>query len=85
MNKREEKLMEHKSVKRRANNPTICSKAKGSVAYVNSLLYPCCIAPAFFGGTGIPLSENWREEILSIPMPCDNCFFAVEKEFTTQL
>lgn len=69
---------EHIPMRRRAEKSRPCNRANEAVAFVNGLLYPCCIAPDFLGCTGIPLTENWKEEILSVPIPCENCIFALE-------
>lgn len=48
----------------------------GAIAYWDGLIYPCCTAQGMKGAVGIPLTENWREEIMQVEMPCANCAFA---------
>lgn len=47
-----------------------------TVAYANGRLYPCCVGPGLPVPHGIPLTPNWRVEILSASMPCSACWFA---------
>jgi organic radical activating enzyme len=61
----------------RRSSGEICERGKSeTAAYENGLIYPCCVAPGIEGGKGIPLSSNWKEEILKTEMPCNNCHFA---------
>jgi len=78
-NTRSDRPVEHVPVTKRVSNPVPCERANQAVAYVEGLVYPCCIAPDFLGGKGIPLSDNWRKEILTVDLPCENCFFAINK------
>lgn len=48
----------------------------GTVAYADGRLYPCCVGPGLPTKHGIPLTENWRTEIVQAFMPCNGCFFA---------
>jgi hypothetical protein len=46
-----------------------------TVAYCQGLLYPCCIGWGVQGGRGIPLTANWREDILAVQPPCRYCWY----------
>ncbi len=50
-----------------------------TVAYCDGKLYPCCVGPGVEGAVGIEPTENWKEEILKVPLPCENCFFSPEE------
>jgi hypothetical protein len=57
---------------------TMCERGESSIiAYVNGLLYPCCIADGIKGAKGIKLTKKWREEIETVKLKCDGCFFAL--------
>lgn len=49
----------------------------GILAYYDGLLFPCCAGPGLPTKVGIPLTENWRDEIDRTLAPCDGCFFAL--------
>lgn len=44
-------------------------------AWVNGLLYACCTTFGIDPSLGIPLTDNWREEIQKQPMGCSRCAF----------
>lgn len=48
-----------------------------TVAYWNGKLFPCCLADGVPNAVGIPLSPDWRLEVLKVPIPCSTCFFAL--------
>lgn len=54
----------------------MCDRGLLGVAYARGLLYPCCVGPGL-PEHGIPLTENWREEISRCHPPCDQCWFAL--------
>lgn len=56
----------------------ICARGTSeTLGYSNGKLYPCCVASGLPArDVGIPLTENWREDILKVVHPCDICFFA---------
>ena len=60
---------------RRGTKPCPLATAP-QVSYWDGLLYPCCVGPGVRTAKGIPLTENWREEIQSILPPCADCFYA---------
>lgn len=51
-------------------------ESNGTVHYANGRLYPCCVGPGLDTKVSIPLTENWKEEILKTYPPCNNCFLA---------
>ena len=48
-----------------------------TISYFDGLLYPCCTGAGIPGAVGIPVTAVWREEILSVPLPCKTCLFSV--------
>lgn len=57
-----------------------CFRAyNNSVSYWDGLLYPCCSAHGA-EGRGIPVTKNWRDEIMKIGLPCVNCTFGGKVE-----
>jgi len=49
--------------------------------YMHGLLYPCCGETYLKEAKGIVLTDNWREDILHVELPCEPCMFAeVEKK-----
>ena len=69
----------HVTKARRAKNPAPCRRANFG-QYVYGRLYPCTYVPDGCEDIGIPLTENWREEISKVPLPCAQCCFANERE-----
>jgi hypothetical protein len=64
----------HTPRKYRAGNT--CSRASGgTVSYWNKSVYPCCTAQGMRGAVGIPLTSDWRREIMEVDLPCDYCIF----------
>lgn len=50
--------------------------SSGTVHYAGGKLYPCCVAPGLDTKVSIPLTENWKEEIINKKPPCHDCFLA---------
>lgn len=48
-----------------------------TVEYVDGFLYPCCVGSGLNTKNRITLSDNWREEILKVSPPCNECLFAI--------
>lgn len=67
----------HVTTARRARRPSICRRAN-FLMYVYGRVYPCACVPSGYASLGIPLTENWRQEIAEVPMPCAECCFAEE-------
>ena len=65
----------HRPREQRVGNT--CVRARGgTVAYWNKLLFSCCSAQGMEGAVGIPLTANWRAEIMQVDLPCDTCVFS---------
>ncbi|GAK54284.1 glycosyltransferas involved in cell wall bioproteinsis [Candidatus Moduliflexus flocculans] len=69
----------HVTTARRARRPSPCRRAN-FVLYAYGRLYPCACIPNGYEGIGIPLTANWREEIVNVPWPCADCCFAEETD-----
>lgn len=67
----------HVATARRARRPSPCRRAN-FVQYAYGRVYPCACIPSGHEGIGIPLTANWREEIVTVPLPCADCCFAEE-------
>ncbi len=52
-------------------------KGSNMVAYLDGKIFPCCGALYLPESVGIEPTENWREEITKLLIPCDRCLFAV--------
>lgn len=50
--------------------------SSGTVHYAGGRLYPCCVAPGVQGARSIELTDNWKQDIINTPPPCQNCFLA---------
>ncbi len=50
--------------------------SSGTIHYAGDRLYPCCVAPGLNTKVSIPLTDNWKQEILNTKPPCHDCFFA---------
>lgn len=68
----------HIPLTHRAGNPAPCFRALEGIAYAHGRLHPCCVVLGPEGG--VPLTRNWRKEILDAPLPCASCCFAVEAD-----
>lgn len=67
--------MTHVDRARRGTKP--CFRAySGTVHYAGGRLYPCCVGPGLDTKISIPLTDNWKEEILKTQPPCHDCFLA---------
>jgi len=54
-----------------------CARAYSeTIAYADGKLWPCTPGPGIPGATGIPLTADWRQRILDVPMPCATCFLS---------
>lgn len=54
-----------------------CFRAfSGTVHYAGGTLHPCCVGPGLDTKVSIPLTDNWREEIMRTSPPCHDCFLA---------
>jgi hypothetical protein len=47
-----------------------------TVEFVDGYIYPCCAASGLKTKVRLPLSENWRDEIIKLHPPCNECLFA---------
>lgn len=56
----------------------MCHRGRSNdVTYARGLLFPCCVSSGILEvDHGIPLTENWREEIVKVDIPCEHCWFA---------
>lgn len=69
-------ISEHIPRSRRGSGK-VCDRGNSStVAYMDGVIYPCCIGDGVDGATGVTLSDNWVEELLKISPACKNCFFS---------
>jgi hypothetical protein len=68
----------HVCTARRARQPKPCSRAY-TIKYMYGQLYPCCAIPNGCEEIGIPLTRQWRDEIRTVPLPCEDCCFAEEE------
>ena len=47
------------------------------VSYYEKKLYGCCIAWSLpYKGIGIPLTQDWRDNLKDIKLPCKQCFLS---------
>jgi hypothetical protein len=44
-------------------------------AWYNDRLYPCCVTVGINEEWSIPVTEDWRTEILKVPMGCERCCY----------
>jgi hypothetical protein len=47
-----------------------------TVSIYKGRMYPCCMGWGIEDPVSIPLTKNWREEIIRVELPCNRCFFA---------
>lgn len=47
-----------------------------TVEFTDGYIYPCCTGSGLKTKARIPLSHNWKQEILNIHPPCNECVFA---------
>jgi hypothetical protein len=47
------------------------------IAYYEGRVYGCCVSWSLpYQGTSIPLTENWRDHLNEIDLPCEQCFLS---------
>jgi hypothetical protein len=76
------KLIIHRRAKyvsrERKGGGKMCDRGTSpTIAYMNGVVYPCCIGDGFNGAVGVTLSDNWLEELLKIKIPCHKCFLSI--------
>ena len=50
------------------------------ISYHDGKLYGCCTSWQLdYKGEGIPLTEDWREQLDKIELPCNRCFLGMAK------
>lgn len=60
-----------------SNGTKPCFRAYSeTVEYVDGRLYGCCASSGLPTKVNIPLTDKWREEILTVYPPCHECLFA---------
>jgi len=47
-----------------------------TVEFVNGKIYPCCAGSGLDTQIYLPLQSDWKEKILTIHPPCEECLFA---------
>lgn len=66
---------------REGKNIWPCGLGANDVALIQwGKMYPCCIAAGRAPKSGIEITENWREELKNVKLPCKGCPFALSKE-----
>ncbi|MDO9265232.1 MAG: hypothetical protein Q7U02_14780, partial [Desulfosalsimonadaceae bacterium] len=60
-------------------NPVPCWRHKAGVFVVNGKIFPCCLGLGP-DSVGMAPAKSWREDILRVPMPCNTCCFAEERD-----
>jgi|SaaInlV_200m_DNA_4_1039719.scaffolds.fasta_scaffold06412_1 hypothetical protein len=49
--------------------PHDCGNAYKTTIYKDGKVYPCCMP----SGEGVDATPGWRDRILGVPLPCDEC------------
>lgn len=66
------------SLRQGIGNGKICDRGLSeTVSYEKGFLYPCCVSSGIENSKNIKLTNNWRKEILTVPLPCDRCWFSI--------
>jgi hypothetical protein len=68
----------HVPLSKRAKDPAPCWRHKAGVFVVNGKIFPCCLGLGP-DSIGMEPTPTWREDILTVPMPCATCCFAEER------
>lgn len=67
----------HTPLTKRGNKPCFrATKTSRTVEFVDDMIYPCCSSSGLPTKICIPISDNWKEEIMKINPPCQECLFA---------
>lgn len=54
-----------------------CVRGAGiTVAVYRDRVYPCCMGWGIHTSQSVPLSETWEKDVMALPRPCKDCFFA---------
>lgn len=58
----------------------ICGRGiHGPITYADGKLWGCCVAPGLPSGRGLEPSQNWRDELMRLPLACGECGFSPAK------
>ncbi len=58
-------------------NPVMCARGwNGFVSFMHGRIFGCCTAQGVEGALSVPLTPNWRDEIMNTELPCERCLFA---------
>jgi hypothetical protein len=50
----------------------------GAISCFQGEIYPCCMGWGIESAQSVQITENWRRDLLRVPLPCPTCFFAEE-------
>jgi len=71
----------------RKNNPEFkypCIKALTTVAIFKDRVYPCCAAAGLPSSGSVKISENWKDDVSKVSLPCPECPFAYQKLYSPE-
>lgn len=75
------KLSKHWLGRNREEKGYPCGLGANDLAIIQwKRIYPCCAAPGQDPMIGIEVTDNWREDLKEIGLPCDNCPFSFTEE-----
>jgi len=74
------KLSKHR-LNRGGENSNPCGLGANDLAIIQwNKIYPCCSSPGMDPTIGIEITENWREELKEVKLPCNGCPFSPSDE-----
>lgn len=54
-----------------------CVRGAGiTVSVYKDRVYPCCMGWGIHSSQSVHLSETWEKDVIALPRPCGDCFFA---------
>ena len=75
-----EDVTRHK-LNRENKNKWPCIIGANDIALIQwNKMHPCCAAAGRAPKMGIEITENWREELKEVKLPCEGCPFAVSEK-----
>ncbi len=62
---------------RRGNGLPCVRGFSETVAYADGKFFGCCVGPGIDGAEGLEPSTDWRQRIVTEPLPCGDCWFSL--------
>jgi organic radical activating enzyme len=70
-------VVEKPAFKKPTKNNLPCRMSINDRVFIQDMfMYPCCAAPGNAPYLGIMITDNWKQDIIKVSLPCDGCIFS---------